>query len=206
MFTYRDAVKWTRAVQHLTDLAEKCAERAGLPDSIRGLPVVELWAFGDILGTPRDLEWVSVAVAVDLPEVPWLSLPQGAEHWSNATRMTQNPISGFWRSVHAPIWNHFIDRPAPIWSAGTGVAVETIDAIREGEANRFRLAEPSTQDVHKRLNDELAVSLRALREQTRTYDDRRWKPGKLTPVADALWRAADGYVDILDAQAGQAQD
>jgi hypothetical protein len=50
-----------------------------------------------------------------------------------------------------------------------------------------------------RLDDELTVSLRALRGQTRSYEDRRWSPGKLEPAADALWRASDGYLDMLDA-------
>ena len=38
-----------------------------------------------------------------------------------------------------------------------------------------------------------------LRSGTLEYDNRRWKPGKLEPVADALWRASDGYLDVLDA-------
>jgi len=25
-----------------------------------------------------------------------------------------------------------------------------------------------------------------------------WRPGKLDPFADSLWRATDGYLDILD--------
>jgi hypothetical protein len=49
------------------------------------------------------------------------------------------------------------------------------------------------------LDEELTVSLRALRGQTRDYEDRRWSPGKLEPVADALWRTSNGYLDMLDA-------
>jgi hypothetical protein len=32
---------------------------------------------------------------------------------------------------------------------------------------------------------------------TKAYDQRRYAPGKLHPVADALWQAAAGYLDVL---------
>jgi hypothetical protein len=51
----------------------------------------------------------------------------------------------------------------------------------------------------KRLDDEHVLSLRALRQHTRVYEEKRWAPGKLEPFSDALWRASEGYLDILDA-------
>lgn len=185
-------------MHHLADLARDCAELATARGGV-GLPVVGLWAFGDILGEPRALEWVNVAVVVDLPEVPWLSEPVGADHWANMTRMRQNPIVGLWRSAHAPVWNHHIVRPAPVWTVADGVAEDALAAIGNGKGADFRLPAPSAEELRERLEDETAVSLRSLRDQTRTYDERRWQPGKMTPVADALWRAADGYLDLLDA-------
>lgn len=185
----------------MKELAQQCAEMASMPTTLFRLRVVQLWAVGDVLGTPRDLDWVRVALAVDLPvdEVPWLSEPLGAEHWANATRMSKNPIGPLWRSVHAPIWNHFIDRPALLWDSASGLVEEAFAALRDGQGDRVRLPAPSAENLRKRLEDELAVSLRALRRHTQTYEDRRWSPGKITPVADALWRASDGYLDILDA-------
>jgi hypothetical protein len=41
--------------------------------------------------------------------------------------------------------------------------------------------------------------MRSLRARTRHYEERRWSPGKLDPLADALWRATDGYLDVYDA-------
>jgi hypothetical protein len=189
-------VKWARAVHHLTDLAEKCG---GTPSF--ALRVVELWALGDILGAPRELEVVNVALAVDLPvhDVPWLSEPSGADHWTNFTRVAKNPILPLWRSVHAPVWNHRICRPALIWSAAEGVQEKALAALHEGHGEQVRIAEPTPDALTQRLDDELAVSLRAMRLQTRAYEERRWSPGKLTPVSDALWRVADGYLDLLDA-------
>src|SRR5688572_17689333 len=67
-------MKWTRAVHHLAELAEKCGE---LPASFSRFQVVELWVYGDLLDVPRDLDVIQVALVTDLPvdEVPWLSEP-----------------------------------------------------------------------------------------------------------------------------------
>ncbi|MEU4740750.1 hypothetical protein AB0G02_09820 [Actinosynnema sp. NPDC023658] len=194
-------MKWSRAVRHVEELAARCGEVASLPSSIHPLRVVRLWAAGDVLGTPRDLERVTVAVVVDLPvdDVPWLSEPQGAEHWANATRMSRNPIRALWRSAHAPVWNHAIDRPALVWDAVDGTAEETLAALAEGRGEDVRLPAPGADEFRARLRDELAVSLRALRRHTRAYEEKRWSPGKLTAVSDALWRVGDGYLDVLDA-------
>lgn len=190
-------VKWTRAVHHLTDLVEKCAEP---PSPVFRFDVIELWVFGDLLGVPRDLDEIQVALVADLPvdEVPWLTEPVGAEHWANSTRMSRNPISARWRSAGAPVWNHVIERPALVWSRAEGIAEEALVAVSDGTGELVRLPEPAPDELRKRVEDELAVSLAALREVNQTYTDRRWSPGKLTPHADALWRTTTGYLDLLD--------
>ena len=199
-------MKWTRAVHHLETLAESCADMATRPTQIFPLRVVQLWAYGDVLGEPQDLEAVTVALAVNLPpdDVPWRCEPDGAQHWSNATRLRQSPVVPRWRSVHAPVWNHRIVRPALLWDMDTGVAEATLAALRDGRGEEVRAAAPVPEELAARLVDDLAVSLRALRERTARYADRRWAPGKLEPVADELWQAADGYLDLLAAhQAGR---
>jgi hypothetical protein len=175
------------------------------PPSIFPLRVAQLWAAGDILDAVRDVETVTVALVVDLPveDVPWLSEPPGSQHWASATRLTKNPVIPLWRSVHAPIWNHRINRPALLWDSANGVAEPALAALQEGRAEGVRLPAPTPEDLCARLEDELAVSLRALRGQTRAYQDRRWRPGKLEPVADALWRVSNGYLDLLDAVGGE---
>lgn len=194
-------MKWTRAVHHLEELAGKCAEMATVPATIHPLRVVGLWAIGDLLGEQRDLEWVPVALVVDLPaeDVPWLSEPPGAQHWANATRLSRNPFTPYWRSVHVPVWNHEIDRPALVWDVNGGIAGETLAALREGRGADVREAAPTPADLRDRIEDEIVVSLGALRAATATYADRRWRPGRLEPVADVLWRASTGYFDLLDA-------
>ena len=194
-------VKWSRAVHHLETLATTCAEMADRPRSIFPLRVVQLWAVGDLLGAPRDLERIRVALAVDLPvdAVPWLGEPAGAQHWAGATRLTKNPVVPLWRSINAPIWNHFVERPVLAWDTTNGVAEEAIAALRDGRGESIRPPAPTAAELQARLADELRVSLAALRDRSRRYDDKRWAPGKLEPVADALWLATDGYLDVLAA-------
>jgi hypothetical protein len=197
-------MKWERALHHLEDLAWKCAELDSRPSSIHPLRATRLWAFGDILGEPRDLESITVAVAVDLPadDVPWLSEPPGSQQWANATRLAKNPIRAWWRSASVPVWNHLIDRPALVWDAESGVAEKTLLALKEGSADDVRAPAPTAAGLQARLDDEFAVSLRALRERTRTYGDRRWSPGKIETLADPLWHVTEGYLEILDARGG----
>lgn len=193
-------MKWSRAVHHVESLARTCADMAARPRSIFPLRVTQLWAAGDVLGPPQDLEVVTVALCVDLPvdEVPWRSEPPGAGHWDNAARLGKLPVLPLWRSAHAPVWNHSIQRPALVWDEAGGVAEEALAALREGRGESVRLPAPSDEDLRSRLGEELTVCLRALRARTRDYEDRRWRPGRLEPVADALWRASDGYLDVLD--------
>jgi hypothetical protein len=194
-------MKWVRAMHHLESLAQTCADMATRPSSIFPLRVNQLWVVGDLLGPPRDLETVTVALCVDLPaeDVAWWSEPPGTQHWANATRLAKSPVLVWWRSVHAPVWNHRIERPALVWDNVDGVREDALAALRDGRGETVRLAAPDENVLRARLEDEMTVSLRALRACTRTYEERRWSPGKLEPFADALWRASDGYLDILDA-------
>ena len=163
------------------------------------LPVVGLWVYGDLLGEPRDLEWVKVAVVVDLPadDVAWLDLPHGAQHWAQSMRLRE-PLSVVYRSAARPVWNHQITRPALIWDAD-GIRESTLAALHDGRGADVLLDAPTPDDLRAQLDADLASSLRALRRNHHAYDDKRWRPGKLEPYADSLWRATDGYLDLVDA-------
>lgn len=168
------------------------------PAAIVALRVSQLWVFGELLASPADLDWIKVALVIDAPpdQVPWLGEPKGAGQWVNATRVNRNPISVRWRSAQAPVWNHSIERPALVWSAPDGLRDNVIAAIRSGAAESVREPAPPVDEWTARMGAELAISMAALRAATTDYDDRRWRPGKLEPVADALWRAAEGYLDV----------
>jgi hypothetical protein len=192
-------MKWERAVHHLESLARACAEVVNQP--MFSVRVTQLWAVGDILGPPRDLDAVTVALAINRPpdEVAWLSEPSGTQHWANATRLNKNPFVVFWRSDQAAIWNHDIVRPALVWDSTEGDRSEVLAAIRDGDGARVRTAAPTEDELAARLTDELAVCRNSLQETTDAYEKRRWSPGKLEPTADALWLASLGYLDVLRA-------
>ena len=193
-------VKWSTAIRNLRELAQATNDLAASPAAKYALPVTQLWAAQEILGTPRDLEWVTAAVVVDLPveDVPWLVKPNGSEHWENFTRAAKHPIVTLWRSAQAPVWNHYLSRPALFWDRRTGLDEDALQALSEGRGEEVRISAPAPDEFRARLEDDLAVSLGALRERTRAYEDRRWSQGKFTAVADELWEASNGYVDLLD--------
>ena len=194
-------MKWGRAVRHVESLAQSCAELSGKP--FFTFAVTQLWAVGDILGPKheQELDSVTVALTVDLPpaDVAWWTEPQGAQHWASATRLNKNPVLAWWRSAHAPVWNHRIVRPALVWDAENGLREDVLSALREGRGEDVRTAAPTDDELAARLRDELAVSRKALTAATAEYERRRWSPGKLAPIADHLWRASDGYLDVLAA-------
>jgi hypothetical protein len=200
-------MKWSRAVYHLEEMAHACGDMSGRPTTIFPLRVTSLWTFGGVLTSRDDLDSLPVVLAVDLPvdDVAWLCAPAGAEHWSHATRLSNSPVVALWRSTRAPLWNHRIHRPLLIWDEhgmpdvpGAGAA-DGLSALHDGTAEALRLPEPTPAETASRLVAELAVSLRALESTAAAYEQRRFSPGKLEPVADALWRATAGYLDVLGA-------
>lgn len=195
-------MNWARAVHHVELAAEECQRLAGLPLVSVPARVTQLWAFGDMLGPRRDLDVVTVALSVDLPvdEVPWLCHPPAAEHWLRMTRLPKNPVRVRWRSALAPVWNHEIRRPLLVWEGGTGLVEEAMVVLREGHGEDAGLAEPTLGELIARVEQELAISLGALRGRVADYGARQWGPTKLGPTADALWHAAQGYLDLLDAR------
>src|SRR5258705_2780628 len=198
-------MKWSRAVRHVEALAQSCAESFGQP--FFGLNVTELWAVGDILGHRQDeLDWVTVALCVDLPpqDVAWWTEPKGGQHWANATRLSKNPVVAWWRSAQVPVWNHRIVRPALVWNAVDGLRGDVLPALLDGNAESLRSAAVTDAELAARLQDELAISRQTLTAATAKYDQRRWSPGKIEPVAHELLRASDGYLDVLAAVTGTA--
>jgi hypothetical protein len=113
--------------------------------------------------------------------------------------LSRNPFTVRWRSVHAPVWNHEIERPVMFWDAENGIVPEALDALRAGAGDRVRMAAPSSEEFAARMAEELATCLAEVRRCTGVYTEKRWTPGKLTPLADAMWLANQGYLDVLDA-------
>ena len=196
-------MQWTRAVHHLTTLADTCAEMTTRPDSIFPLRVTHLWAAGAVLDGPRELDVVEVALGVDLApaELAWGCEPPGAQHWANATRLSRLPLRPWWRSTRVPVWNHHIVRPLLLWSVTDGVRADALAALADGTADPLRDLPPTPDELRSRLVDESAVSRRALTGCLAAYDARRWAPGTLEPASDLLAAAARGHLDVLAALA-----
>jgi hypothetical protein len=194
-------MRWSRAVHHLKELTHVCADMARRPATIFPLRVTALWTFGEVLTSRDDLDFLRVVLAVDLPidDVAWLCPPAGAEHWSRAAGLSQMPVAATWRTTRAPLWNHHIRSPLLIWDESGDAALDALSALGAGTAEPLRLPEPTPAQMASRLQDELSASLRALASTTAAYEQRRFSPGKTQPVADRLWRASAGYLDILAA-------
>lgn len=189
-------------MHHVETAAQECARLAELPSTFALLQVTHLWAFGDVLGPPRELDSVSVALGVDLPPeaVAWWTEPSGSEHWVNMTRLPKNPVRWWWRSTNAHVWNHHITGPLLVWTEADGIDEAALGALKEGRGAASGHALPSDVQLAERLRDEQRISLAELASRTADFEERRWGRGRIDPLADALWRASFGYLDVLRAQ------
>jgi hypothetical protein len=193
-------VKWSTAATQLGALAEQCERFASPRSALIPLRVTQLWAVGDVLGRPRDLDRVTVAFGVDVPPelVPWWCRPEGARWWADMTRLSKNPVRAWWRSTQVPIWNHRIIGPVLIWDDSAGAHAEALTAIRDGRGAAAGLEEPSQEEYVARMSAEQQISLIELQRRTHEYETDR--TARLGVRADALFAAAQGYLDVLAAQ------
>ena len=116
--------------------------------------------------------------------------------------MSKNPVGVWWRSAHAPIWNHRIVGPVPIWEKAGGVREGALGALRDGRGAELGQAAPTVEEFAARMVDELAVSRAALVARTADYDTKRWGRTRLEKIADPLFEVSLGYLDVLEAYPG----
>jgi hypothetical protein len=199
-------MKRSRALHHLRALAEACVTMSDRPTSIFPLRVVGLWAAGEVLEPRETVDALVVALQVDVPagSTPWLCPPSGAMHWANAVRLQKLPVVAHWRSTEAPVWNHELVRPLLVWSARNGVSDPALAALSDPDVAALEvLRGPATTaaELHDRLVDERRIARATVRERSADYQQRRWAPGRLEPVADALADAVQGWLDLEEALA-----
>ncbi|WP_432561299.1 DUF7711 family protein [Kineococcus sp. SYSU DK003] len=199
-------MKWTTAVRTLEDVADRCAHMDRQPGTIVRLRVTEAWVFGDLLGPRRDslddLGSVRVALVTSAPEedCALFTRPPAAGHWLTASGLEKKPVQLFFRSAHAPVWNHLVERPVQFWSHEDGPEHDVLVQLRAGEGDALRPPAPTAAELRARLDRELAVSLGALARTARDYDEKRWAPGSPKKRGDALCDAALGLVDLQEAR------
>jgi hypothetical protein len=199
-------MRYRRAVEKLRILAEAC-------DSVKNWPpedpfLVEAYVFGDVLEGADPLEFVEVALVLNLPpeEVPWGSSPHGTAWLEDRLRLDKGGFAYWWRSRLDPVGNHRIRGPVRFWShAGPDEVV--LQALAERRMDDLPRLAHSPQAQRERLASELAAALRRLRAVRDSYWDPGWRRehrGLGRYPEHELWQAVQGYLDLYDA--GRAPD
>lgn len=197
-------MRYQRALEHLRETADLAAT---VPLDVRnpaGDGICALWVFGDVLDHPRQaLERLQLAFCVDRPpaEVAWWVEPPDLASWADRTRINRRPIESWWRPVSRPVWNHYIRRPALVWSRAEGLAHETLAALDAGDPQPVRAPQPSAEEYLTQLRGEEEASRMHLVSLIRWLDDDRTYHVKLDRKFDRLERAARGLLDTAEAVA-----
>ena len=93
-------------------------------------------------------------------------------------------------------------RPVLIWDRAGDVREDARAALRDGRGAELGQAAPTAAEFAARMADELAVSRAALVARTADYDAKRWGRTRLEKIADPLFEASLGYLDVLEAHSG----
>src|SRR5215475_4715281 len=121
-------MRYRRAIEKIRILAEACRDFKRFPSEEPFL--LEAYVFGDVLRGVDPLDFVEVALVLNLPpeEVIWETTPRGTEWLADYLRLSKGGFAYFWRSHLDPVSNHHIRGPVRFWSlagrcaAGRGTA------------------------------------------------------------------------------------
>jgi len=201
-------MRYATAVRRLRSIAEELDRHARLWEE----PLLTAaYAYGELLEGPEEIAMVEVALVLDLPppQVTWYAEPPSAAAFAHLTRLDKVPARWCWRPALWPVWNHKIRGPVRFWSLD-GPDEATLDALDERRFDRLQRLVPTPAEELEQLEEELAASLTHLRQVTGAYWDREWRgehKGLGAYPEHYLWRAAEGYLDLLravgHARAGQ---
>jgi hypothetical protein len=192
-------MRYARAIEKLRMLAETCTATAAIPGDYY-FPLSEVYVFDELLTGPDSLDWIRIALVVDLPasEVTWGRQPDDANAVVYPLRLDKGGFSYFWRSHEQQVANHFIREPVRIWSKEDGIDDEALEALKE---TRFGdIPRPAFDKAL--LADELAATLKHLRGVSEQYWDSKWRranSGYGRYPENTLWDAVLGYLDLLEA-------
>jgi len=188
------------AVRRLRTIADRCQQVSGLWDEPL---LLGAYAFGTILDSRADLDFVQVAFVLDLPpeELTWYSHPPSCTGLPDLLELDKAPVDWHWRPGAWPVSNHVIRRPVRIWSA-EGPEIIALDALISGDVETVRLPVLDGLAAREQLTTELAASLAHLRRVEDNYWEQGWRRthrGAGLYPEDHLWRATHGYLDLLAA-------
>jgi hypothetical protein len=192
-------MRYRRAVEKLRTLADAC-QRLSLPADEPLL--LAAYVYGELLDGTDPLDWVEVALVVDLPlvDVPWESQPRGTEWIVHTLRLDKGGFSWVWRSRHGPVWNHHVRGPVRFWSLD-GADEDVFQALAERRLDDLPRLSGGPDEAERQARAELASALAHLRDVRQNYWERDWRSehrGNYRYPENELWEAVAGYLDLLD--------
>jgi hypothetical protein len=193
-------MRYAVAIRRLRSLAEDLDHHARLWEE----PLVTaVYVYGELLEGPEELDAVDIALVVDLPpdQVTWRAEPPTATAFAELTRLSKLPFRWSWRPVLWPVWNHEVRGPVRFWSLD-GPDEEALTALERRHFDRLRRLVPEPAEELEQLEEELVFSRAHLKQVTDAYWDPEWRrahDGASDGPEHHLWRAADGYLDLLAA-------
>lgn len=198
---HHGVVRYRRAIEKLQILAEACEDFKRFPTERPFL--LEAYVFGDVLHGTDPLEFVEVALVLNLPpqEVVWESTPSGTTWIADELRLSKGGFAYFWRSHLDPVPNHHIREPVRFWS-WEGPDEDVLRALTERRFDDLPRLTPTPEAQQKQLAGELEVALSHLRSVHSSYweyDWRRKHRGDGRYPEHFLWEAVQGYLDLLRA-------
>lgn len=105
-------MRYRRAVEKIRILAEACEDFSKRFPGKEPL-LTEAYVFGGVLRGADPLEFVEVALMLNLPpdEVVWETTPRGTLWLADYLRLSKGGFAYFWRSYLDPVANHHIREP-----------------------------------------------------------------------------------------------
>lgn len=197
-------MRYATAVRRLRSLAEEFDHHARLWEE----PLVTAaYVYGELLEGPEELDAARIALVVDLPpdQVTWRAEPPTAAAFAELTKLSSLPLEWTWRPVLWPVWNHEVRGPVRFWSLD-GPDEQALTALERRHFGELRRLVPEPAEEREQLEEELAFSRAHLKRVTGAYWDREWRRAHKGAGAEPehhLWRAADGYLDLLAAVKGR---
>ena len=193
-------MRYATAIRRLRTIAEDCDRHARFWEEPL---VVGAYLYGDLLEGPEEIERLQIALVIDLPpeEVTWWAEPPPAAAFAEVIGLGKVPVEWWWRPVLWPVWNHEIRGPVRFWSLD-GLDEEVLEAITERRLGELHRLVPTPAEELEQLQEELSASLVHLRRVTESYWDREWRRdhrGLGVYPEHHLWRAAQGYLDLVTA-------
>jgi hypothetical protein len=194
-------VRFDTAVDRLQKIADACSDVSRYRDELAAA-----YVYGDLL-RGADVEVVHVALAVEVPaeDLPWRAEPADLRALAEVLRLDRAPVRWVWRPAGEQVGNHAIIEPVRFWTRDGGVDEEVLRNLLDRRLEELPRESTPAEDAERQLARDRGRALRHLRQVTDGYWEPGWRrthKGRGLYPEDHLWRAVQGYLDLLDASQG----